>query len=229
LSYFIVPSSLTLVFASAYKFLLLHPVKYIIKLRKKNPVGVIWVATRLPPFSIMATEPDLPPVPRTPIHDPLTLAANPDPSSDCSTLTSLSSLSQSSGKSSSPSRSYSLNLELNAISDGNRQEKHKSDGETTPSATNTTRNDFGLPEEASDALKDILTPQKALPSIMTLVPDNSPSFLREPELHSTTIQRRKNAEGRSSSEQEIWIPNPGELLDELCPIMTDTLARNPPC
>jgi hypothetical protein len=108
-------------------------------------------------------------------------------------------------------------LDPSSISEGITEEKLKSDGDATPKPTYITSNEFVLPEGAGNTLNDILTPQKALPSTMTLVPDDSPSFLREPELHSTTVQlgqqRRKDVGGRSTSEQEIWVPDPGELLD----------------
>jgi hypothetical protein len=162
----------------------------------------------------MVTEPDPLPVPRTPIRDPLMLAANPDPLSACSTLTSLSQSSNS------PSRSYSSNLEHNGISGGSREEKLNFDGDATLNTTNSPRNEFGLPKEAGDPLNNLLTDKKTLPSTVTLVLDDNPSFLRETELQPASVQpgsqRREDAVDRTFSEQEILIQDSGKFRDKSC-------------
>jgi hypothetical protein len=160
----------------------------------------------------MFTEPDFP---RTPIRDPLMLNANPDPLSACSTLTSLSQSSNS------PSRFYPLNLEPNGISGGSREDKLNFNGDATPNGTSTPRNEFaGLLKEAGDPLNNFLTDRKALPSTITLVPDDNPSFLREPELQPASVQpssqSREDAVDRTFSEQELLIQDSGESRGTSC-------------
>jgi hypothetical protein len=150
------------------------------------------------------------PLPRTPVREAGQLPLISDPFSAGSTLTNLSSLLDSSGNSSSPSRSWPLRMNLKVDTTPTKNEKRVDLDENTPLAVIRRRTDVG----EGDPLKHLLlSPQKALPAKMTLVPDTSPTRLHFPIASLAAgpagSPRIDSDASSSSSEQEIWIQDPG--------------------
>lgn len=152
-----------------------------------------------------ADQGNLPP-PRTPVREAGQLPLISDPFSAGSTLTNLSSLLDSSGKSSSPSRSWPLRMNLKVDTTPTKNEKRVDLDENTPLAM------FRLRAAVGEDGRH-LSPQKALPAKMTLVPDTSPTRLRFPIASLGTgpagPPRVDSDASSSSSEQEIWVQDPG--------------------
>ena len=150
------------------------------------------------------------PSPRTPVRAAEQLPLISDPFSAGSTLTNLSSLVDSSGKSSSPSRSWPLRMDLKVDTTPTKNERRVDLDVNTPLAMIRRRTDVG---EGGDPLKQLLSPQKALPAKMMLVPDTSPTRLHFPMASlgdAPAGPPRVDSDASSScSEQEIWVQGPG--------------------
>lgn len=134
------------------------------------------------------------------------------------TPTPISSTSQSRGKSSSLADSNSI-FDVNL---GDEVVEHVlPDSETTSHAIDKAQSGLPLPNEAGVTMKQLLMPQKALPSKVTLVSDASPALLSVPDgqsgPRSTNVrpgqQRRWTEGGGSPTEQEIRVRDFSEFQE----------------
>jgi hypothetical protein len=152
-----------------------------------------------------ADQGNLPP-PRTPVREAGQPPLISDPFSAGSTLTNLSSLLDSS----SPSRSWPLRMNLKVDTTPTRNEKRVDLDENTPLAM--IRRRAGDVGEDGELLR-YLSPQKALPARMKLVPDTSPTRLHFPVVSLSTGPagplRIDSDASSNSSEQEVWVQDPG--------------------
>lgn len=148
--------------------------------------------------------------PQTPIPKAQSFYAITDPPSASSTLTWLSSSSPGKGEFGSPSQNLSNPFKPGGIAGNFTFELSQAEPVTTPVPM---IGSFGE-GDASNAtmLKELLTPQKALPSKMKFIPDDSPSGSKPRDGFGHPAQQHPGSEeGGSSSEQEVWVKDFGKF------------------
>jgi hypothetical protein len=148
------------------------------------------------------------PQPQTPTRSSQGSQVVLEPWSVCSTLTPLSTFNPSNSANNSPTR-LTLSVDNNKLGQNPFVfGKRDFDRDVTPQPLE--RKPMEL-HPGGEALKELLTPQKALPPIMKLVPDASPAshivVNARPIVRPATSQpalKRVASEHAGSSDQEVW-------------------------
>jgi hypothetical protein len=151
------------------------------------------------------------PEPQTPIakvQNPFTIT---DPPSACSTLTWVSSPNPRNGDLGSPSQNLADSFKFGGNATNFTFDLHVPERSATPVPIMGRLGEGDVTN--ATMLKELLTPQKALPSKMKLIPDDSPSGSKNRDSVGQLGQQHPGSEeGGSSSEQEVWVKDFGKPL-----------------